>query len=72
MGSFAALAILVFLLLASNQNSRPPTVMRPTTVPASLGTSADAIPVGDEIAVAGRVLGERGFIAYIACTQDSE
>lgn len=72
MASFATLAIIVFLLLASNQNSRPPTVMRPTTVPASLGSSANAIPIGDEVVIAERVLGERGFIAYIACTQDSE
>lgn len=64
------LAILLGLAVVRSQN--PAVVIRPTIVPASVGTVEDAAPSRDEIARAESALGDRGFIANIACTQDSE
>jgi ABC-type sugar transport system substrate-binding protein/tRNA A-37 threonylcarbamoyl transferase component Bud32 len=43
-----------------------------TVIAGDVGTADDLVPSAAEIEVAQERLGERGFIAYVTCTQDSE
>ena len=65
------LAIVIVVMVVQQYAPRPAQV-RPTIEPGSIGTANDAIPTSGEIAQAARALGSEGFLANIACTQDSE
>ena len=73
-GLAAAGLVLALLLIGLAVLSNQPAVVisRPTIVPESVGETEIAIPAPAEISQAVRAVGDRGFIANIACTQDSE
>ncbi|MBC6935450.1 MAG: hypothetical protein DWB42_06385 [Chloroflexi bacterium] len=50
----------------------PTPLPQPTVRAGESGPASQVIPSGEEIAIVQRRLGERGFIAYVACTLDSE
>ena len=70
--SLVSIGIFIAALLALNSvlHTTPPT--RSTIVTATTGSAAEVIASNEEIAQAQRVLGSDGFIAYIACTLDSQ
>ncbi len=65
-----AIAIIAGALIALSNIETP--IPAPTVLTGEVGTAEDAIPTSEELANARRKLGDDGFIAYIACTQDSE
>lgn len=70
-----ALLVLVALLfgLGLLRNQPPAVAVRPTVVAGSVGLASDLMEPGAEVIErADRALGDQGFIANIACTQDSE
>jgi ribose transport system substrate-binding protein len=70
--AMATLLLVVLLAVAQNALSGPPVIVRPTLVAGSIGTAEDVVPTDAEIALANRVMNGEGFIAYIACLQNSE
>jgi ABC-type sugar transport system substrate-binding protein/predicted Ser/Thr protein kinase len=66
----ALVLILAVTLLILNPAAAPPD-LHPTIVTGAVGAAADADPTAAEIALADYAAGD-GFIANIACTQDSE
>ena len=74
-----SLVLLILNLLPREGSPTPSTAapstviaLRPTIAPGAVGSAADAVPSTQEIALAEARMGEDGFIANIACTQDSE
>jgi serine/threonine protein kinase/ABC-type sugar transport system substrate-binding protein len=79
----AALLLLILLLagllVVQNNNflsilGATPTrfgIQPPTVIPGKVGSAA-IVPTGDEVESASAILGDDSFIAYIACTQESE
>ncbi len=52
-----------------------PTPVQPATAQIVLGASAladEIVPTGDQISAAVKNMGKDGFLAYVACTQDTE
>lgn len=71
-GVSAAILLIVVIggILLARQNSA--TIALPTVLADTSGVFDDTVPTSDEIARARAHLGSTGFIANIACTQDSE
>ncbi|MBL8145800.1 MAG: protein kinase [Anaerolineae bacterium] len=63
---------LIVIGLAARSNQPASVISHPTSVPESVGLAIDIIPTSAEMAQAITSLGDQGFIANIACTQDSE
>jgi ABC-type sugar transport system substrate-binding protein len=68
--ALALVSILAVALLTLNRSGAPPD-LRPTIIAGAVGAAAEADPTPAEIALAHQAVGD-GFIANIACTQDSE
>ena len=69
------LALIVLSLVVGVWVARQPaapTYSPPTVVLGEEGTPAEAVPSPAEIALARQHLGDRGFVAYIVCNQESE
>ena len=66
------LALILFVVLVESVINDHRPLQAPTVIVNGHGTPDAAVPSAAEIDQARRSLGERGFIAYIACSLDSE
>ena len=71
-GAAALLLVLLGWMAAGRQAWMPAPAPEVNVLAGEVGIVEDAIPTEAEIALAQQRLGEDGFIAYVACTQDSE
>jgi ABC-type sugar transport system substrate-binding protein/tRNA A-37 threonylcarbamoyl transferase component Bud32 len=75
-----ALVIIQNIVVLPRQQQAAMTAQAATPIPPQIGTvlvgqtklAGDIVPTGDQFKAAVKNVGNQGFLAYIACTQDSE
>lgn len=72
LGLIAVIVLIIGLLSLNNDSPGPGAPSAFTVLEEEVGPANLAVPSADEIALARSVVGENGFIAYLACVRTSE